>query len=68
MPGMKQFRGRRGGGGFMPFRSRRPFPPPYFFNPYGGYGYVTKFSWVVDLSFVFLCYACSRIGVSAIVF
>ncbi|XP_021752850.1 polyadenylate-binding protein 2-like [Chenopodium quinoa] len=42
VPGMKQFRGRRFNP-YMPFRSRRPFPPPYFLNPYGGYGKAPRY-------------------------
>lgn len=38
VPGMKQFRARRFNP-YTPFRSRRPFSPPFFYNPYG-YGYV----------------------------
>ena len=40
MPGMKQYRGRRFNP-YLAFRSRRPFPPPYFYSPYG-YGYVLR--------------------------
>lgn len=39
VPGMKQHFPRR----FNPYvgyRFRRPYPPPYFYSPYG-YGYVT---------------------------
>ncbi|CAO2830796.1 unnamed protein product [Amaranthus hypochondriacus] len=41
VPGMKQYRGRRFDP-YMGFRSRRPFPPPYFYNPYG-YGKAPRF-------------------------
>ncbi|KAK9713486.1 hypothetical protein RND81_06G030300 [Saponaria officinalis] len=41
MPGMKQYRGRRFNP-YMAFRPRRPFPPPYFYNPYG-YGKAPRF-------------------------
>jgi len=42
VPGMKQYRGRRFNP-YLAFRSRRPFPPPYFYSPYG-YGYVLRLS------------------------
>lgn len=44
VPGMKQYFPRRFDP-YMGYRFRRPYPPPYFYSPYG-YGYVT-----VDESF-----------------
>lgn len=41
VPGMKQYRGRRFNP-YLAFRSRRPFPPPYFYSPYG-YGKAPRF-------------------------
>ncbi|XP_028807144.1 polyadenylate-binding protein 3 isoform X2 [Neltuma alba] len=41
VPGMKQYRPRRFNP-YMGYRFRRPFPPPYFYSPYG-YGKVPRF-------------------------
>ncbi|XP_027335291.1 polyadenylate-binding protein 2-like [Abrus precatorius] len=41
VPGMKQFRPRRFNP-YMGYRFRRPYPPPYFYSPYGN-GKVPRF-------------------------
>ncbi|CAN4126725.1 unnamed protein product [Withania somnifera] len=41
VPGMKQFRPGRFNP-YLGYRSRRPYPAPYFYNPYG-YGKVPRF-------------------------
>ncbi|MED6157954.1 Polyadenylate-binding protein 2 [Stylosanthes scabra] len=41
VPGMKQYRPRRYNP-YMSFGFRRPYPPPYFYSPYG-YGKVPRF-------------------------